>query len=59
MKIQLSLLFLSLLAGKAEKSAITIPWFAVLFIAVAGLNSFNLLPATLVQHLITDRKSVV
>ena len=40
-------------AGKAEKSAITIPWFAVLFIAVAGLNSFNLLPATLVQHLIT------
>jgi uncharacterized integral membrane protein (TIGR00698 family) len=40
-------------AGKAEKSAITIPWFAVLFIAVAGLNSFNLLPATLVHHLIT------
>ena len=40
-------------AGKAEKSAITIPWFAVLFIAVAGLNSFNLLPATLVRHLIT------
>jgi uncharacterized integral membrane protein (TIGR00698 family) len=40
-------------AGKAEKSAITIPWFAVLFIAVAGLNSFNLLPAALVRHLIT------
>jgi uncharacterized integral membrane protein (TIGR00698 family) len=38
---------------KAEKSAITIPWFAVLFIAVAGLNSFNLIPATLVKHLIT------
>lgn len=40
-------------AGKAEKSAITIPWFAVLFIAVAGFNSFNLLPAALVQQLIT------
>ncbi|VTR35669.1 Uncharacterised protein [Serratia fonticola] len=25
----------------------------MLFIAVAGLNSFNLIPATLVQHLIT------
>lgn len=54
--------FLLLLSGyisrgaagsKTEKSAITIPWFAVLFIAVAGLNSFNLLPAPLVQHLIT------
>ncbi|MCS3407922.1 YeiH family putative sulfate export transporter [Serratia sp. AKBS12] len=40
-------------ADKSEKSAITIPWFAVLFIAVAGFNSFNLLPAPLVQHLIT------
>ncbi|MEX2986570.1 YeiH family protein [Serratia fonticola] len=40
-------------SSKSEKSAITIPWFAVLFIAVAGLNSFNLIPATLVQHLIT------
>ncbi|MFI8415888.1 YeiH family protein [Serratia sp. NPDC078593] len=40
-------------AGKGEKSAITIPWFAVLFIAVAGLNSFNLIPVTLVHHLIT------
>ncbi|MGO2463576.1 MAG: YeiH family putative sulfate export transporter [Serratia proteamaculans] len=38
---------------KAEKSAITIPWFAVLFIAVAGLNSFDLIPATLVKHLVT------
>ncbi|WP_236849261.1 YeiH family putative sulfate export transporter [Chania multitudinisentens] len=37
----------------SEKSAITIPWFAVLFIGVAGLNSFNLLPATLVRHVIT------
>lgn len=39
--------------SKADKSAITIPWFAVLFIAVAGLNSFNLIPATWVKHLIT------
>lgn len=54
--------FLLLLSGyisrgadgsKTEKSAITIPWFAVLFIAVAGLNSLNLIPTTLVQHLVT------
>lgn len=38
---------------KTEKSAITIPWFAVLFIAVAGLNSFNLIPPALVQHIVT------
>ena len=35
--------------GKAEKTAITIPWFAFGFIAVAGLNSLHLLPAVLVQ----------
>lgn len=39
--------------SQAEKSAITIPWFAVLFIAVAGLNSFDLIPVALVKHLIT------
>lgn len=53
--------FLLLLSGfisrsgngmQAEKSAITIPWFAVLFIAVAGLNSFQLLPTPLVHTLI-------
>ncbi|PVZ82365.1 YeiH family putative sulfate export transporter [Serratia sp. S1B] len=37
----------------SEKSAITIPWFAVLFIAVAGLNSFNLLPTLMVRQLVT------
>ena len=35
--------------GKAEKTAITIPWFAFGFIAVAGLNSLHLLPSGLVQ----------
>ncbi len=48
--------YISRTAGKgdkSEKSAITIPWFAVLFIAVAGLNSFNLLPPLLVRQLIT------
>lgn len=36
-----------------QKSAITIPWFAVLFIVVAGFNSFDLLPTALVHQLIT------
>ncbi len=39
--------------GTADKSAITIPWFAVIFILVAALNSFHLLPAMLVKQLIT------
>lgn len=34
------------------KSAIIIPWFAVLFIVVAGVNSFNWLPEVLVRGLI-------
>ncbi len=34
------------------KTAITIPWFAVLFIVVAGFNSFNLLPIKFVNTLI-------
>ncbi|XLM22385.1 putative sulfate exporter family transporter, partial [Chromobacterium piscinae] len=29
-----------------------IPWFAVAFLAVAGFNSFDLLPHTLVQQII-------
>lgn len=37
----------------AQPGKITIPWFAVLFIVVAGFNSFNLLPAALVQALVT------
>lgn len=40
-------------ANQADRSAITIPWFAVLFIAVAGLNSCQLISVALVQHLIT------
>ena len=37
----------------AQSGKITIPWFAVLFIAVAMLNSLALLPENLVQLLIT------
>lgn len=40
-------------AGSAQTGKITIPWFAVLFILVAVFNSFHLLPAALVQALIT------
>lgn len=36
-----------------EKSKITIPWFAVIFILVAGFNSFDLLPKILVHYIIT------
>ncbi|NDK97698.1 YeiH family protein [Photorhabdus bodei] len=35
-----------------EKTPMTIPWFAVMFIAIAGFNSFNLLPAAIVNSLI-------
>ncbi len=35
-----------------EKTGISIPWFAVAFLAVAGFNSFSLLPHTLVQQII-------
>jgi uncharacterized integral membrane protein (TIGR00698 family) len=38
---------------ETQRSKITIPWFAVLFIVVAGFNSFSLLPAALVQALVT------
>lgn len=37
----------------ADKTAITIPWFAVIFILVAAFNSFHLLPVLLVKQLIT------
>lgn len=40
-------------AGSAQTGKITIPWFAVLFILVAIVNSFHLLPHQLVQALIT------
>ncbi len=39
--------------GSGQKSKITIPWFAVLFIVVAIFNSFHLLPKALVDVLVT------
>ncbi|CDG88442.1 YeiH family protein [Xenorhabdus bovienii] len=36
-----------------KKSPISIPWFAIFFIATAGLNSFHLLPGSLIKHIIT------
>ncbi|MTD42626.1 YeiH family putative sulfate export transporter [Erwinia sp. CPCC 100877] len=39
-------------AGQQEKSKITVPWFAMLFIAAAVFNSFHLLPDMLVQEII-------
>jgi uncharacterized integral membrane protein (TIGR00698 family) len=39
--------------GDADKKAkIVIPWFAVMFIAVSGINSLNVLPAWLVAGII-------
>lgn len=35
--------------GKPQRSAITIPWFAVGFVVVAGIHSLGVLPAPLVQ----------
>ncbi len=41
------------IAGTEEpKAAITIPWFALLFVAVAGINSLNVLPQSLVSYAI-------
>ena len=40
-------------ANAEQKSKITIPWFAILFIVVAIFNSFHLLPQSMVQMLIT------
>ncbi|WP_325080185.1 YeiH family protein [Klebsiella aerogenes] len=40
-------------AGNGEKSKITIPWFAILFILVAVFNSFHLLPKAVVDMLVT------
>lgn len=40
-------------AVDGQKSNITIPWFAVLFILVAIFNSFHLLPQAVVNMLIT------
>ena len=40
-------------AGNGEKSKITIPWFASMFILVAVFNSFHLLPKAVVDMLVT------
>jgi len=40
-------------ASGEQKSKITIPWFAVMFIVVAIFNSFHLLPKAIVDMLIT------
>lgn len=40
-------------AGSNQKSKITIPWFAILFIVVAVFNSFHLLPKAAVEMLVT------
>lgn len=40
-------------ANSGEKSKITIPWFAILFILVAVFNSFHLLPKAVVDMLVT------
>lgn len=37
--------------GGVQKSRLVIPWFAVLFIAVAGFNSFDFLPTAWVRAL--------
>ena len=35
--------------ANAEKGKVSIPWFAIGFLAVIGFNSFNLLPAVFVD----------
>ena len=39
--------------GKTQKQPISIPWFAVAFLVVAGFNSFDLLPRALLQQIIS------
>lgn len=46
----MSLLLARRRGAKGGKTAITIPWFAFGFLAVIGFNSFDLLPATLVDN---------
>ncbi|MEC5212031.1 putative integral membrane protein (TIGR00698 family) [Polaromonas sp. CG_9.5] len=41
-----------------KKAGIVIPWFALGFVAVAGLNSLALLPAAVVRH-VTDADTVL
>jgi uncharacterized integral membrane protein (TIGR00698 family) len=37
--------------SQKQKRKITIPWFAVFFIVVAGFNSLNLVPLNVVEHI--------
>ncbi|GAB3309221.1 YeiH family protein [Luteimonas notoginsengisoli] len=39
-------------ASGGRKAGIVVPWFAVLFVAVAGFNSLQLLPASVVDALV-------
>src|SRR5690606_21506171 len=39
-------------AGNGGRTGIVVPWFALLFVAVAGLNSLQLLPAPAVEALV-------
>lgn len=44
-------LFLSKLSTTKSKKKLVVPWFAVLFIVVAGFNSLDLLPLSLVSSI--------
>ncbi|GAA3925383.1 YeiH family protein [Luteimonas lutimaris] len=39
-------------AGSGAKTGIVVPWFALLFVAVAGFNSLQLMPASAVDALV-------
>jgi uncharacterized integral membrane protein (TIGR00698 family) len=39
-------------AGRRAGHRVTLPWFAVLFIVVCGINSLGVLPAGIVQDLV-------
>ena len=41
------------LSSKSSKIQVTIPWFAVFFILVAGFNSLNLLPLKSIHYIIS------
>ncbi|WP_458699736.1 YeiH family protein [Sulfurospirillum sp. 1307] len=44
-------LWLSKTATSKEKQKITIPWFAIWFIVVAGFNSFEFIPNNIIQNI--------
>ncbi|HIP44991.1 MAG TPA: YeiH family putative sulfate export transporter, partial [Sulfurospirillum arcachonense] len=43
--------WLSKKSNTKQKSKVTIPWFAVGFIGVAGINSLDIFPATLIENI--------